>query len=522
VSEETYPELGETRAFTKTGKPIYIRPLKPSDKSLIEELFKSLSPRSIFFRFLAHWKNVPPKVIEILTNIDTRSNVAMVALEKQQSGERVLGLCGILRKAGSEKGEFAVVVRDEWQGIGVGAKLAEASLPVARDLGMKEVWGIVSPENTVMIRTAKKLQFTVRRDLESGFYEMEMHFEGPKLSGLMEAPILRRSAMKVLEEGINELFMDPDPDKAREIFQQKSRAMIDKRATVKEAVDKFIPDDCYLAIGGFGANRIPTAVLHEIVRQRRKNLGFFGHTSTHDFQILCAGRCLNRVDVSYIVGLEARGLSPNARRVMESGEVQVTEWTNYALAVRLRAAAEGVSFGIARCMLGTDTFKMSAAKVIECPFTGKRYVALPAVWPDVAAIHVHEADIYGNCHIRGISIADMELARAAKHVIITTERLIGNHAIRLNPTRTVIPFYLVDAVIEVPYGSYPGNMPYEYFSDENHLQQWLKTEKDPNAFAEFLDKHIYGVSAFEEYLELCGGLSRMKELRDLEGLVDRL
>lgn len=328
--------------------------------------------------------------------------------------------------------------------------------------------------------------------------------------------------MKVLEEGSNVLFMDPDPDKAREFFQKKSRAMTDKRTTVKEAVEKFIPDGCYLGIGGFGANRIPTAVLHEVLRQRRKDLGFLGHTSTHDFQLLCAGKCINRVDASYIVGLEARGLSPNARRVMESGEVQVTEWTNYALTVRLRAAAEGVSFGIVRCMLGTDTLKMSAAKVIECPFTGKKYVALPAVWPDVAAIHVHEADIYGNCHIRGISVADLELARAAKHVIITTERLVGNHAIRVNPTRTVIPFYLVDAVIEVPYGSYPGNMAYEYFSDEDHLKQWLKVEKDLDEFAKFLDKYIYNVSAFEEYLELCGGFAKMKELRNLEGLVDRL
>ncbi len=338
----------------------------------------------------------------------------------------------------------------------------------------------------------------------------------------LDAPIIRRCNMRVLEEGNNVLFMDPDPDKAREIFQNKSRAMTDKRTTVKEAVEQFIPDGCYLGIGGFGANRIPTAVLHEILRQRRKDLGFLGHTSTHDFQLLCAGKCINRVDASYIVGLEARGLSPNARRVMESGEVQVTEWTNYALTVRLRAAAEGVSFGIARCMLGTDTLKMSAAKVIECPFTGKKYVALPAVWPDVAAIHVHEADIYGNCHIRGISVADLELARAAKHVIITTERLVGNHVIRLNPTRTVIPFYLVDAVIEVPYGSYPGNMAYEYFSDEDHLKQWLKVEKDPDEFAKFLDKYIYNVSAFEEYLELCGGFAKMKELRNLEGLVDRL
>jgi glutaconate CoA-transferase subunit A len=326
--------------------------------------------------------------------------------------------------------------------------------------------------------------------------------------------------MKVFEEGENVLFMDPDPNKAREVFQKKSRAMSDKRTTVKEAVEKYIQDGSYLAIGGFGANRIPTSVLHEILRQRRKNLGFLGHTSTHDFQILCAGKCFTRLDASYIVGLEARGLSTNARKRIESGEVKVTEWSNYALALRLRAAAEGVSFALTRSMLGTDTFKMSAAKVIECPFTGQKYTAVPAIWPDVAAIHVHEADIYGNCRIRGISVSDLELARATKHLIITTERLVGNQAIRLSPTDTVIPFYLVDAVIEVPYGSYPGNMAYEYFSDEQHLQQWLKVEKDPEEFAKFLNKYIYDVSSFEEYLELCGGFAKMKELRGLEELVE--
>ena len=327
--------------------------------------------------------------------------------------------------------------------------------------------------------------------------------------------------MKVLDEGINPLFMDPDPDKARQFFAKKSRAMTDKRMTEKEAVEKFVPDGCFLATGGFGAIRIPAAIIHEILRARIKNLGFYGHTSTHDFQLLCAGRCIDRVDIAYIIGLEARGLSPNARRVMESGEVRVCEWTNYALTARLRAAAEGVSFGIVRCMLGTDTFKMSGAKVIECPFTGKKFVAVPAVWPDVGIIHVHESDIYGNCHIRGISVADLELARAAKHIIITAERLIDNAAIRINPTQTVIPYYLVDAVIEIPFGSYPGNMPYLYYSDEEHLAQWLQAEKNPEEFEEFLDRYIYSVSSFEEYLELCGGLAKLKELQKLEALVDR-
>jgi glutaconate CoA-transferase subunit A len=206
---------------------------------------------------------------------------------------------------------------------------------------------------------------------------------------------------------------------------------------------------------------------------------------------------------------------------MESGEIRVCEWTNYALTARLRAAAEGVSFGIIRSMLGTDTLRMSGAKVVQCPFTGKRFAAVPAVWPDVAAIHVHEADIFGNCHIRGISVADLELARAAKHVIVTAERLIDNTLIRIRPTQTVIPYYLVDAVVEIPYGSYPGNMPYLYYSDEDHLAAWLKAEKDPEVFERFLDRYIYGVSCFEEYLERCGGLARLKRLQQLEALVDK-
>jgi len=326
--------------------------------------------------------------------------------------------------------------------------------------------------------------------------------------------------MEVLDQGVNPVFTDPDPDKAREFFRQKSRAMVDKRMTAKEAVEKYVHDGDYLAIGGFGANRIPNAIVHEIVRQRKKDLGFLGHTSTHDFQVLAAGRCFNRCDSAYIVGLEARGLSPNARRYMESGEVQVTEWSNYALDARLKAAADGVSFGLVRSLLGTDTFKMSGAKVIECPFTGKKYAAVPACWPDVAAIHVHAADMYGNSVIRGISVADLELARAAKRLIITTEKLVHNEIIREDPTHTSIPFYMVDAVVEVPYGSYPGNMPYLYFSDEVHLAHWMKVEKDPAAFEEFLDTYIYSCADFGDYLEKCGGLKRIEELQKLENLVE--
>ncbi len=331
--------------------------------------------------------------------------------------------------------------------------------------------------------------------------------------------------MEPIAQGEGVLFTDPSANRARQAFAAKPRAMTDKLTTVADAVSRLVGDGDYLAIGGFGGDRLPTAVCHEILRQGKQSLGVAGHTATHDFQILCAGNLTGRgatiakVEIAYVVGLEARGLSPHARRVLESGQVQFTEWTNYSLAVRFKAAAMGLPFLPSRSMLGTDTFRRSGAKVITCPFTGEKLTALPALYPDVAAIHVHEADRYGNCRIRGTTVADLDLARAAQRLIVTCERLIPNEEIRQDPTRTVIPFYCVDAVCEVPYGSYPGNMPYEYFSDEDHLRQWLEVETDLEKFKVFLDKHIFGVKDFSEYVQLCGGLPRMQDLRRQELLL---
>lgn len=106
-----------------------------------------------------------------------------------------------------------------------------------------------------------------------------------------------------LKQGQNELFSNPDADKAREFFRQKSRAMVDKVTTVEDAVKTLLKDGDYITIGGFGANRIPTAILHEIARQRKKNLAFAGHTATHDMQILVGGECIDRLDIAYIIGL---------------------------------------------------------------------------------------------------------------------------------------------------------------------------------------------------------------------------
>src|SRR5204863_5855879 len=171
----------------------------------------------------------------------------------------------------------------------------------------------------------------------------------------------------------------------REFFRHNPRALVDKVMTVKDAVARLVNDGDYLAVGGFGGDRFASAVCHEIVRQRKQNLTLAGHTATHDFQILAAGnltgrgKLIARVDIAYVVGLEARGLSPHGRRVMESGEVESTEWSNYSLAVRFKAAAMGLPFLPIRSMLGTDTCRKSPAKEIVCPFTGDQLLAVPAI-----------------------------------------------------------------------------------------------------------------------------------------------
>ncbi len=321
---------------------------------------------------------------------------------------------------------------------------------------------------------------------------------------------------KVLSKGQGPLFVAPAPMEFRERRRRTNRGQRSKITTVAQAVSDYITDGCYLASGGFGSNRIATALLHEIVRRRIKDLSFAGHTTTHDYEILVAGGCIARVDAAYIVGLEARGLSTCARKAHQNGEIEVCEWSNASLAWRLAAGAKGIPFMPTYVNAGTDTYNYSASCQITCPFTGRPVVLVPALNPDVAIIHVHRADPMGNCEIEGITAADEDLAAASKVTIITCEEMVDTDYFREDPRRTVIPWINVDAVIHVPNGSYPGNMCGRYFSDEAHIAQWLQSERDPGTLAAFLDDYIYGVGDFGAYLEKCGGEARIQELRDLE------
>jgi 3-oxoacid CoA-transferase subunit A/glutaconate CoA-transferase subunit A len=326
--------------------------------------------------------------------------------------------------------------------------------------------------------------------------------------------------MEILEDGKGELLAWHDPDEHRKwILENKPKSFEDKRMSLKEAVAKFLRDGDYIAMGGFGHVRISMAAIYEIIRQGKRNLAMAGKTAVHDADVLIAAGCVNKVEVAYTFGHELRGLSPASRRAVESGRVKVaSEFSNAGFQWRFKAAAMGLPFIPTRVMLGTDTFKYSSAKVVKDPFSGKPICLLPACYPDVAFIHVHRCDKYGNSQIDGILVEDFELARAARRLIVTTEKIINEEKIRKEPWKTVIPFFMVDAVVEVPYGSHPGNMPYLYYSDEEHMAEWLKLSKTDEGVKAYFEKYVYGVDNFEEYLKLVGGTKKLNYLRKLEHL----
>jgi len=324
--------------------------------------------------------------------------------------------------------------------------------------------------------------------------------------------------MDVLSEGIGELVGWHDPDTAREwVLQNKSRELKDKTMSAKEAVSSFVKDGDFIASGGFGHIRVSMAIIYEIVRQKKRNLIMAGKTAVHDLDILVGTGCVDRVEAAYAFGHELRGLSPASRRMVETGQCKViAEISNAGYQWRFLAGMMGIPFIPGRNMLGTDTCKHSSCKVVTDPFSGKPVVLIPAAYPDAVFIHVHRCDVYGNAQIDGIVVEDIELARCARRLIVTTEEIVENEVIRREPWKTKIPFFVVDAVVEVPHGSHPCEMPGMYFYDEEHIAEWLKVSRTPEGVAEYEKKYIHGVADFEEYLELCGGIKKLSYLKRRE------
>jgi glutaconate CoA-transferase subunit A len=296
-----------------------------------------------------------------------------------------------------------------------------------------------------------------------------------------------------------------DFEAARLRLEAKPKSAGPKLGSLDDAV-ALVKDGDHLALGGCLYSRTPLALVWALLRHRPKRLTLSRNLICYEAEWAMVAGAVDKVVTSWMgIGLPW-GLSRIQREFVESGRVAFEEWSHLGLGLRYRAAAMGVPFLPSLTMLGSGLMDVGGSKSVECPYTGRTLHAVPALFPDVALLHVQKADRLGNCQVDGYPHMDGDIARAASTVLVTAEQIVSEDEIRLHPDRTIIPGFLVDALAHVPYGSYPHECYGVYDAEPEHFTGYVDgiRERGAAAVADYLERHVYAPRSHAEYLALFG------------------
>lgn len=251
-----------------------------------------------------------------------------------------------------------------------------------------------------------------------------------------------------------------------------SPGVASKLVSVSEAAT-LIEDGSVLGIGGVMDQMVPTELLLGLVRRDARGLHGVTVAAGISVDMLVAGGCMDELSCA-IVSFEDLGISRIFRRAVEEGRLKLNEHSELTMVTRLTASMSGLPFLPTRGAIGTDIAKGEGMKMIECPFSGRPLLACEALAPDVSVIHVHAADEAGNARLDQKHIwHDMVIARAARRVIVTAEEIVPDSVFRADPERTLLPGFVVDAVVEAPAGARPTTCRPRYRADKKALREWI-------------------------------------------------
>src|SRR3954462_14115472 len=288
--------------------------------------------------------------------------------------------------------------------------------------------------------------------------------------------------------------------------------VMSKLVPLSEAISTHVPDGSSVALGLQLEQMIPFAAGHEIIRQKKRGLTLIGPISDILFDQMIGAGCVEDVVAAW-VGNVMMGSAYNFRRATEvenpgkpGTQLRVFNMTNFTLALALQAGAMGVPFLPTRTAMGSDVPKGNHFFYqIISPFEPKEtLMAVRALVPDVAIVHLQRADKNGNAHCWGNFGVMLEGVRAAKKVIVCAEEIVGEDVIASDPNRTVIPGFLVKAVVECPLGAHPSPVQGYNKRDDAFFQQYhaeTKTQADFDAWAK---KWVFDVKDREAYAALLG------------------
>lgn len=279
---------------------------------------------------------------------------------------------------------------------------------------------------------------------------------------------------------------------------------------------KLVRDGDVIAMQGMGTQIAPLAMARELIRAKKKDLTLVHVVGGIAADWMIAAGCVKKV-MFIIVNLDEFGMANNFRRAVECGKLEIEEYTEHQILTRLQAGAKGLSFGVTRSGLGSELLEThpETTRMIDCPFTGQKVVAVRSLEPDVCLLHAHRADMYGNVQFFPRPIwTDVDVfPRASKKVIVTVEDVVNNEEIRRTPEKTGIPYFKVDAVVHVPYGSHPCSLFPTYAFDRKFFECYAAASRTEEGTHTFLEKYVFAPQSQAEYLQAAGGAEALLRIR---------
>jgi acetyltransferase len=178
-----YPTAYEQTWPLRGGGTCVVRPVRPDDAQMLQELVRGLSPESRYFRFVSSFTELPAPMLARFTLIDYDREMALVALvrERREDGaegaetERVVGVSRYVINPDQASCEFSLVVAEDMKGRGLGTRLMESIMEVARDRGLAEIVGFVLTNNTTMLKLMRTMGFEVKRNAEDPDFVIVTH-----------------------------------------------------------------------------------------------------------------------------------------------------------------------------------------------------------------------------------------------------------------------------------------------------------------------------------------------------------
>jgi len=289
--------------------------------------------------------------------------------------------------------------------------------------------------------------------------------------------------------------------------------MANKLMSMQEAVGRFINDGDTVVIEGF-THLICFAAGHEIIRQKKRNLTLCRLTPDLIYEQLIGAGCVDKLVFSW-AGNPGAGPLYALRRAVEEEiphSIELDEYSHFGMVARFTAGAAKLPFFPLRNFMGSDLPRVNDnIRKVQCPYTGESLATVPALNPDTTIIHAQRADVSGDTQIWGLMGVQKEAAFAAQNVIVVAEEIVEEKLIRSDPNRTLIPGFIVNAVVHEPWGCHPSFAQGYYDRDNDFYVNWRNTSKDVKKFNAYLDEWVFGTKNRAEYVSKMGdSLNKLK------------